>query len=202
LTHRLVLASSNTGKILEIRALLSCLPIELLTLEDFTDWPELEEKGNTFEENAISKATTLSRWSGQSSMSDDSGLEVDALNGEPGVLSARYAGVQGDSAANIARLLKEMKGVPEGERGARFVCVIALVRPDGEALSIRETCDGEIIGTPRGDSGFGYDPIFVPVGMEKTMADLSLEEKNAVSHRGKALRRLREMLEKGEPPWL
>lgn len=200
--RRLVLASGNRGKIHEIRALLSGLSIGLLTHEDFADWPALEEKGNSFEENAATKAGGLSRWADLPALADDSGLEVDALGGEPGVWSARYAGVQGDDAANIALLLEEMKGLPPGKRGARFVCVLALTSPAGESLVIRETCEGGIAAEPKGDGGFGYDPVFVPEGMDRTMAELSLEEKNAVSHRGKALRRLRELLEAGEPYWL
>lgn len=198
----LALATSNPGKILEMKAVLSGLPLRLLTKEEFTTWPELEESGNTFEENALAKAVELSRWSGMPAIADDSGLEVEWLGGAPGVLSARYAGEQGDDAANIARLLSEMEGVPRGKRGARFVCVIALAGPRGDSLCFRETCEGSIAERPRGGGGFGYDPVFVPAGMRRTMAELPLEKKNAISHRGKALRKLRAMLESGEPRWL
>jgi XTP/dITP diphosphohydrolase len=173
-----------------------------LTRDDFKEWPNLEEKGDTFEDNAASKARELSRWAVLPALADDSGLEVEALGGEPGVMSARYAGTQGDDAANIARLLREMEGIPAARRRARFVCVLVLASPVGETIELRETCEGTITTARRGDSGFGYDPVFVPAGMEKTMAELSLEEKNAISHRGKALRRLRAMLEGGEPEWL
>ena len=200
--RRLVLATSNAGKILEIRALLEGLPIELLTHEDFEDWPVMEEKWRTFEENAASKASALSRWARLPALADDSGLEVDALGGAPGVRSARYAGVQGGDAANISRLLEEMGDIPYGKRGARFVCVIALSSPYGPSLEIRETCEGDITGEPRGEGGFGYDPVFIPRGMSRTMAELSREEKNALSHRGKALRHLRALLETGKPQWL
>lgn len=199
--RRLVLATRNSGKILELVELLSGLPVRLLTHEDFDEWPDLEETGSSFEENALAKATTLSEWSGLPALADDSGLEVDALGGRPGVRSARYAGAQGDSAANIALLLEEMEGVPDGERGARFVCVIVLAGPGGDALDVEGTCDGFISRSARGEGGFGYDPVFLPLGMEKTMADLSLDEKNVISHRGKALRRLRALLEAGRPPW-
>lgn len=199
---RLVLASGNSGKIREISDLLSGLPLQLLTRGDFTDWPLLEEKGSTFEENALSKANTLSGWIGLPAIADDSGLQVQALGGAPGVISARYAGIQGDDAANMSRLLEEMRGVPDGRRGARFVCVIVVASPGGESLRIRETCEGNVAHAPRGEFGFGYDPVFIPAGQDRTMAELPLEGKNAISHRGKALRRLREMLERGDPAWL
>lgn len=199
---RLALATGNRGKIREIRSLLAGLDIEILTRDDLEGWPELEEKGDTFEQNAASKSLELSRWAAVPALADDSGLEVEALGGAPGVVSARYAGAQGDDAANIARLLREMKDMPAGGRRARFVCVLVLSSPAGQALKIRETCEGAITPAPRGESGFGYDPVFVPEGTERTMAELSLEEKNAVSHRGKALRRLRSLLQAGEPAWL
>lgn len=199
--RRLVLATRNDGKIREIIELLSCLPVKILTHEDFDQWPELEETGSTFEENAEAKASTLSEMSGLPALADDSGLEVDALGGQPGVISARYAGTQGDAAANITLLLKEMKGVPMQERSARFVCVIALAGPSNPSLEVRDTCEGAISETARGEGGFGYDPVFVPSGQDRTMAQLSLEEKNAISHRGKALRRLRSLLEAGQPSW-
>lgn len=199
---RLVLATENRGKIREMLADLSGLPVEILARDDFSDWPHLEEDGMTFEDNAAAKAVALSRWAGLPALADDSGLEVNALGGAPGVISAHYAGVHGDDAANVARLLREMEGVPPRERGARFVCVLVLASPRGDTVEIRETCEGAIAGEPRGELGFGYDPVFVPEGMDRTLAELPLEEKNAVSHRGKALRRLRAMLEAGEPAWL
>lgn len=199
---RLALATGNSGKIKEIRTLLSGLDIEVLTRDDFEAWPALEENGSTFEENALSKALELSGWAGIPALADDSGLEVEALDGRPGVISARYAGRQGDDAANIARVLREMEEITPEQRGARFVCVLVLASPNGETVEVRETCEGAITAAPRGELGFGYDPIFLPRGMDRTMAELSLEEKNAVSHRGKALRRLRTLLERGEPGWL
>ena len=199
--RRLVLATHNDGKIREIIELLSDLPIDILTYQDFDAWPELEETGATFEENAEAKASALSRWSGLPALADDSGLEVDALGGRPGVRSARYAGTQGDAAANIALLLEEMEGIPIQERSARFVCVIALTGPSDPAMEVRDICEGAISETSRGEGGFGYDPVFMPSGEDRTMAQLSLQKKNAISHRGKALRRLRTMLEAGQPEW-
>lgn len=199
---RLAVATRNRGKIREIKEVLHGLPIRLLTCDDFPGWPVPEEKGSTFEENALEKAESLALFSGLPSLADDSGLEVEALGGAPGVTSAHYAGKHGDDAANIARLLRELEGIPSQERNARFVCVLALAGPRGEKLLLREDCEGWITGEPRGEGGFGYDPVFVPRGYSRTMAELSLEEKNAVSHRGKALRRLRSLLERGEPGWL
>lgn len=199
---RLVLATGNRGKIGEIAQALSGLDLDILTKDDFRHWPALEEEGDTFEDNAAAKATALARWAGLPALADDSGLEVEALGGAPGVDSALYAGTHGDDAANIARLLREMEGVPPRGRGARFVCVLVLASPDGRRVEIRETCEGAVAPAPRGELGFGYDPVFVPAGEERTLAEMPLEEKNAVSHRGKALRRLRSLLERGEPYWL
>jgi XTP/dITP diphosphohydrolase len=199
---RLAVATRNQGKIREIGEALRGLPLHLITWEEFPGWRVPEEKGKTFEENALEKAESLAGFSGLPSLADDSGLEVEALGGAPGVASAHYAGRHGDDAANIARLLRELEGIPEEERQARFVCVLALVGPRGERFLVREECEGRITGEPRGEGGFGYDPVFVPRGYSRTMAELSLEEKNSLSHRGKALRRLRELLERGEPSWL
>ena len=198
----MALATGNRGKAREIVEVLDGLELDILTREDFDEWPDLEETGKTFEDNAVAKALGLARWSGMPALADDSGLEVEALGRAPGVDSALYAGIHGDDAANVARLLREMEGVPRKKRGARFVCVLALASPAGDTLLMRETCEGTVSEAPRGDMGFGYDPVFVPAGTSRTMAELTLEEKNAVSHRGKALRRLRAILEAGEPAWL
>lgn len=198
----LVLATGNRGKIREFVRLLSGLPLRVMTRDDFRDWPPLPEEGETFEENALSKALTLARWSGLPALADDSGLEVEALGGAPGVHSSRYAGEEGDEARNIALLLEELKGVPREERGARFVCVLALAGPGGKTFLVRETCEGSITEEPRGEGGFGYDPVFLPRGRDLTFAQLPLSEKNRISHRGKALRVLRSHLEAGEPQWL
>ena len=199
---RLVIATGNRGKIREMLEALSGLPVEILTRDDFASWPDLVEDGKTFEENAAAKAVSLARWAGMPALADDSGLEVRALGGAPGVISAHYAGAHGDDEANIAKLMREMEDIEPRDRGARFVCVLALASPAGELVRIRETCEGAISPQPRGEMGFGYDPVFIPEGGERTMAELTLEEKNALSHRGKALRRLRSLLEAGEPTWL
>jgi XTP/dITP diphosphohydrolase len=202
LSRSLVLATRNPGKILEMSQLLSGLELNLLTFGDFEGWPELEESGESFEENARIKSCRLSAWANMAALADDSGLEVDALGGRPGVHSSRYAGEEGNAEANIALLLREMADIYEERRQARFVCVISLCSPDGQSFEIRETCEGAITFQAIGTSGFGYDPVFIPAGMERTMAQLSLDEKNAISHRGKAMRRLRALLERGQPEWL
>ncbi len=197
----MVLATRNTGKIREIRQTLADVPgLELLTCEDLGGWPEVEETGETLEENAVAKARALSRRFGTAALADDSGLEVDALGGEPGVRSSRYAGPEGDSERNMDRLLAELEGVPEARRTARFVCVMALALPGGETRMTRGTCEGRILAGRRGKGGFGYDPIFLPAGFDRSMAELSLREKNAISHRGKALRAMKELLAGGETP--
>jgi XTP/dITP diphosphohydrolase len=189
-----VIASKNPGKIREIREALDLAGLNLLTFEDLGDWEEPEETGSTFQENAIIKATALGDMFGRAAMADDSGLEVDHLGGRPGIHSSRYAGPQGDADRNIARLLGELEGVPRDRRTARFVCVIALALPGGEVKLARGECEGTILEERRGEGGFGYDPVFQPVGFDRSMAELSLEEKNAISHRGKALRAMRQQI--------
>lgn len=198
---RLLVATRNRGKLREIVSYLEDLPLEIMGLGDFPDLPSVEETGSTFLENARTKALAAASRTGVPSLADDSGLEVEALGGAPGVISSRYGGREGDDAANIARLLREMEGVPEERRGARFVCVLVLAHPDGRWVSLEGTCPGRIAEAPRGKRGFGYDPVFIPEGLDRTMAQLSLEEKNSLSHRGRALRALSEMLRRGEPVW-
>ncbi|MDY6794664.1 MAG: XTP/dITP diphosphatase [Actinomycetota bacterium] len=198
---RLVLATRNAGKIKELRDLLRDMPVDILTHRDLDGWPDMEETGDTFEENAAIKAETMAAWSGFPALADDSGLEVEALGGAPGVISARYSGSEGGDAANIAHLLWELEGIPQGKRGARFACVLTLAYPPEASLEVRDICEGDIMQEPRGEGGFGYDPVFLPRGMSRTMAELTREEKNAISHRGKALRRLRALLEAGQPAW-
>lgn len=199
---RLVVATGNRGKLREIARSLEGLPLEVVSLDQFPGFCPAEETGTTFLENARLKAQAAASFTGLPSLADDSGLEVDALGGAPGVFSSRYGGREGDDAANIARLLRELEGVPEEMRGARFVCTLVLAHPDGRWVFLEGVCRGRIALDPRGSSGFGYDPVFIPEGMDRTMAQLTVEEKNALSHRGKAMRALREMLERGEPPWL
>lgn len=191
---RVVLATNNPGKVAELRAILGGDSLKLISASDLGGLPDVEETADTFEENAIAKALEASRHTGLAAIADDSGLEVDALGGAPGVRSARYAGESQDDAANVARLLGELEGVTEAERTARFVCVAAYVDTDGRRLTARGTCEGRIGLEPRGTRGFGYDPVFVPDGYEQTMAELSAETKNSISHRGKAFRALREQL--------
>lgn len=189
---KIVVASRNPGKIREIRHVLGVPGVELLSGEELGDWPEPDESGATFEENALIKAAELLHRFGHAALADDSGLMVDALGGEPGVHSSRYAGPEGDAERNMERLLKEMEGVPEGRRTARFVCVAALVMPSGREVLTRGTCEGEILTSAVGGGGFGYDPVFRPDGFDRSMAELSLEEKSGISHRGEALRAMRD----------
>ena len=185
--NRLLLASRNRGKLRELRRLLEGFAIE--SLDDHPEVGEVEETGETFEENAELKATQVARASGFWSLGEDSGLEVDALGGAPGVLSARFAGTHGDDEANNQKLVAALAGCRE--RGARYVCAFVLADSKGRVVSrVRGVCEGEIIETPRGDGGFGYDPYFVSTGQDRTNAELSPAEKDAISHRGTALRRL------------
>jgi len=186
----LVVASGNKGKIVEITAALAALPVKVLSLEDVGTPAEAEENGQTFEANAVLKATHYSLLTGKPCLADDSGLEVDALHGEPGVYSARYAGEDADDAANNRKLLAELAAVSPERRSARFRCVLAYVTPQGVLLTAEGSCEGQILCESRGEGGFGYDPLFYVPSLDKTLAELSLAEKNAVSHRGQALRNM------------
>jgi XTP/dITP diphosphohydrolase len=185
---KLLLATNNKGKVREYRRMLKDLPAELVSPAEAGINTEVEEVGESLEENARLKATTLARQSKLLTLADDSGLEVDALGGEPGRLSARYAGEGASDEDRVNYLLKKLEGVPEGERSAHFRCVIAIAQPDGEAELCSGECEGVIALEPRGEAGFGYDPVFYLPQLGKTMAELSLEEKNSVSHRGRAAR--------------
>lgn len=188
----IVLATRNPGKISEIEALLPgvrCAPAA-----SFPGCPEPEESGRTFEENALIKARAVSRFTGRTALADDSGLEVDALDGAPGVRSARYAGDHASDGENLRRLLDALDGVDEAGRAARFRCVVAVVAPDGGAWTAEGVCEGGILREPRGESGFGYDPVFVPAGYDKTFAELDAGVKNRISHRAMALRRIAKAL--------
>lgn len=193
---RLLVASGNRRKAAEIAAILGGgAPgrLEVLTLADFPGLELPEETGATFLENARIKARAGAAGSGLPTLGEDSGLSVDALGGAPGVLSARYA--EGDDAARWSKLLQELRGVPAGGRTARFVCAAVLALPDGREISSEGVCEGEIALAPRGEGGFGYDPVFLlPDG--RTMAELTSEEKAAISHRGKALRSIGDNVEK------
>lgn len=184
---KIVLATRNRKKVEEIQRVVAGLPVTLLTLEAYPDCPEVEEDGETFAANAGKKAVAVARHAGEWALADDSGLVVDALGGEPGVWSARYAGVGASDRENLDKLLKQLGDTPEGERSARFVCVLALANADGQVRLYQGTVEGHIGREPRGDNGFGYDPVFVPQGEERTFAQMSGKEKDAMSHRGRAL---------------
>lgn len=186
---RLVLASGNPGKLAELdRILRSDMRLRDLQLLSGADLalPDVEESGATFADNALLKARAAADASGLPSLADDSGLVVDALDGEPGVRSARYAGRHGDDEANLRLLLRRLQGARD--RGARFVCVAALATPDGRTWTAEGVLDGVVTREPRGVGGFGYDPIFQPLGSQRTTAQMTAAEKDAISHRGKALR--------------
>jgi XTP/dITP diphosphohydrolase len=187
---KLLLATRNPGKLLELRRLLVASGVSVLGLADVEPFPEAPETGATFAENALAKARDAAAATGLPSIADDSGLAVDALNGMPGVLSARWCGRHGDDRANLELLLGQLGDVPDERRGAAFVCAAALVVPGGEETVVHGEWPGVIIREPHGSNGFGYDPIFVPAGEERTSAELSAEEKDAASHRGRALRAL------------
>lgn len=193
---RLVVATRNAGKIRELARLLEGLDLELVGLDD--DAPEVVEDAETFEGNAAKKALEIARHAGEMAVADDSGLVVDALDGAPGIYSARYAGAHGDDQANNEKVLRELEGVPDAERTARFVCALAFADPEGplgDAPHIeRGTIEGTILREERGDGGFGYDPLFLPIGETRTTAEMPAEEKNAISHRAEAARKLREFL--------
>jgi XTP/dITP diphosphohydrolase len=190
----LVLATRNNNKVVEIRKALEGLPIDLLSLMDFPRVGEIDETGDTLEENALLKAETVSGATGLPALADDTGLEVEALGGRPGVRSSRYAGAAATYEDNVRKLLKEMSGVPRAERGACFRTVIALAFPGGKSRTAEGSCRGFIELSARGERGFGYDPVFTPEGSRFTFAELTLEQKNAISHRGRALAAARGLL--------
>ena len=186
---KLVLATKNAGKVVEFRRILAefgATNLEVVGLDTFPEIGEIEETGKTFEENSLLKARTVCKLTGFAALADDSGICVDALNGAPGLYSARYSGM-GD-AANNEKLLQELKDVPEEQRGAYFICVAAYVRPDGFEKVEEGRFYGKIMHQIKGSGGFGYDPLFQPDGLNCSSAELSAEEKDAISHRGKAMR--------------
>jgi XTP/dITP diphosphohydrolase len=187
---KLLVATGNQGKLKEIRHLLAETDLEVIGLEQFPDAPEVVEDGATFAANACKKAQEMAQFSGCLTLADDSGLVVDALDGAPGVHSARYAGEQGNDAANNAKLLTEMAEVVDEQRQAAFHCVMALVTPGGDCQTFTGKVSGLIMRGERGDGGFGYDPLFMVPEYGKTMAELPLDIKNRISHRGAALRQL------------
>ncbi len=186
---RLVIATANPGKLVELDRILasSGLAVSLATLADFPGAPDVAETGATFAENALLKAHAIAAFTGLPAVADDSGLCVDALNGMPGVLSARWAGRHGDDPANLSLLLAQLTDVPDDRRGAHFMCAAVLARPAGAEHVSEGIVHGRLIREPRGSNGFGYDPIFVPDGDHRTTAEMSPAEKDAISHRSRAL---------------
>ena len=184
---RIVFATGNAGKIKEIRMIMEDTGMEVVSMKDAGIRVDIEENGQSYEENALIKARAVAAFTKDIVMADDSGLEIDYLNKEPGIYSARYAGVHGDSAANNEKLLKELKGVPESERDAYFECAVACVFPDGREFVVTGRCDGKIAEEAAGNGGFGFDPILYIPELKKTAAELTDHQKNKISHRGKAL---------------
>ena len=185
----LLVATRNPGKILELESLLGMLRLRLRSLAEFPSIPEVDETGTTFTENAVLKAVSYARQSKLWTLADDSGLEVEALGGAPGVYSARYAGPTATDAERVTLLLEELSRTNDRERRARFVCVIAIAAPDGEVAHVEQgTCDGHLSHAPRGSGGFGYDPIFIPDGYSQTFGELPAEIKQSISHRARALK--------------
>jgi len=187
---KVLLATRNAGKLAELRRMLADGPVEVVGLADVPEFPDAPETGATFAENALAKARDAANATGLPAVADDSGLAVDALNGMTGVLSARWSGRHGDDVANLELLLGQLTDVPDERRGAAFVCAAALVVPGGLETVVHGEWTGRIVREPRGSGGFGYDPIFVPDGEQRTSAELSPEEKDAASHRGRAMRAL------------
>lgn len=191
---KLLIATHNQGKRAEYAAILGDLPLKLITLTDLDIDVEIEETGTTFEENALRKARGYAALTGLLTLADDSGLEVDALDGAPGIRSARYAGPEASDEDLYTLLLHHLRDVPDAERSARFRCVIALVWPEGREEVVEGECEGHILREPRGERGFGYDPIFYVPQKGKTMAQLPMEVKNRISHRGRAAVKAKKVL--------
>ncbi|HLV08622.1 MAG TPA: XTP/dITP diphosphatase [Halanaerobiales bacterium] len=198
--RKLLIASNNQGKIREIRCILKDFDLQITAQNIFPELKEVKEDGESFQENALKKARTRARETGLLTLADDSGLEVDYLNGRPGIYSARYAGADADDRDNYRKLLKEMQGVLFKQRKARFRAVIALVDPKkDQEITVEGSCEGIIVDRPSGDSGFGYDPVFYLPEYKKTMAEIPAEQKNRISHRAKALQKLREEIKRRYP---
>ncbi len=192
----LVVATGNQGKLREIRRLCADRGIEVLGLDAFPGAPVVEEDGTTFAENAVKKAASLARFCGRLTLADDSGLTVAALNGAPGVHSARYAGDPSDDGANNRKLLDALQGIAANDRGGAFCCVIAVCEPDGMCHTFEGRLEGLLLEAPRGEGGFGYDPLFLVREYGKTLAELPLEMKNRISHRGQALGQVLDWLDR------
>jgi XTP/dITP diphosphohydrolase len=198
----IAIASRNAHKLREIRRIAADWPVAWVSVEDKPDapWPNVEETGVTYAENALLKARAVASALGLPALADDSGIEVDALGGGPGPRSARYAGESATDEQNLRQLIRALAGVPGSGRTARYRCVAALAHPDGTEVHVEAICEGTLTSVPRGSDGFGYDPIFVPAGWDRTMAELTAAEKDRISHRGRAIRALRATLEEAAPP--
>ena len=190
----IVIATLNQNKLKEFRELLKGCAVTILSLEDYPHIPAIVEDGKNFYENALKKAATVARYTGQFTIADDSGLEVEALGGRPGVYSSRFAGEDASDEENNAKLLKKLEGVTFNNRGARFKCVLVVAEPDGETAFVEGECKGVIINEPRGHYGFGYDPLFLVPEYNRTFSEIRPEEKNKISHRAKALQKLLKLL--------
>ncbi|MDO4470186.1 MAG: XTP/dITP diphosphatase [Bacillota bacterium] len=193
---RLIFATGNEHKMIEIREILGELPVEILSMKEAGIEADIVENGSTFEENALIKAKEVCKLAGEMVLADDSGLEIDYLNGEPGIYSARYMGEDTSYRIKNQNLIDRLAGVPDEKRTARFVCAIAAAFPDGRSFVVRGTIEGMIGYEERGENGFGYDPIFYLPERGVSTAELPPEEKNSISHRGNALRKMKELLEK------
>ena len=194
---KLLVATTNPGKFAEVKDFLRQLPLEVLSLSDLATWPKIIEDGATFEENALKKARSLAEYSGYLTLADDSGLEVDALNGAPGIYSARYCGEEGNDKKNNEKLMHELREISEEKRTGRFVCALALCAPKPHGMkewTVRDSCEGRISFELKGENGFGYDPLFFYPSLGKTFGEIDRAIKATVSHRGKALKKLAEML--------
>ncbi len=194
---KLLVATTNPGKFAEVKDFLRQLPLEVLSLFDLATWPRIIEDGATFEENALKKARSLAEYSGYLTLADDSGLEVDALNGAPGIYSARYCGEEGNDKKNNEKLMHELREISEEKRTGRFVCALALCAPKSHGMkewTVRDYCEGRISFELKGENGFGYDPLFFYPSLGKTFGEIDRAIKATVSHRGKALKKLAEML--------
>jgi XTP/dITP diphosphohydrolase len=192
----IVLATRNMGKVEEFRAIMADLPVRILSLADFPEMPETPETGTSFAENAELKAKAAVRFTGKLSLADDSGLEVDALGGEPGVMSSRFGGPGASDRDKYMRILDLLEGVEDAKRTARFRAAIAISTLEGETVVVEGSCEGRIAHSPSGERGFGYDPVFYIPELKKTMAELLPEEKNPISHRGKAMKAAKQVLRK------
>ncbi|WP_284139755.1 XTP/dITP diphosphatase [Virgibacillus sp. LDC-1] len=190
-----VIATKNKGKVMEFNQFFSEYGIDVKSLLDMPSVPDIAETGSTFQENAALKAEEIAAKLGQAVLADDSGLIIDALDGRPGIFSARYAGEPKNDQANLEKVLKELEGVSLEKRTARFICVLAISVPGKQTVFRTGYCEGKIALAPQGENGFGYDPIFIPDGYEKTMAELSPEEKNSISHRKNAIDQLEDWVQ-------